>query len=147
MQNWEITKNHIYVVLKHFVNQHLKNFQLLLNFMYSLFCGVITRQRQQWFRDVVSKEIKHFGKTGTTDWLFLRTLSWKFENERDGYVSDGRIIFLPPEMESFRYQGGRKGGPRKPGPSNSWNNRVRFQQPHNQGLRQLFLTLFWDLCA
>ena len=24
---------------------------------------------------------------------------------------------------------------------------VRFQQTHNQGLRQLLLTLSWDLCA
>ena len=25
--------------------------------------------------------------------------------------------------------------------------KVRFQQTHNQGLRQLFLTVSWDLCA
>ena len=41
---------------------------------------------------------------------------------------------------------GRSG---RPGPSQflEQQNQVRFQQTHYQGLRQLYLTVFWDLLA
>ena len=54
------------------------------------------------------------------------------------------VIFMKGALP-LKQGGGHKEGLKGPGPS--LQKQVHFQQMHNKGLRQLFLTVSWDLSA